>query len=130
MIVTPSDQTRLDAQLQRLHLHYIQNHCQALATKAAEQQHSHLDYLARLVEGENVLRVHAIFGEVKLTIPEGMDVTIHSTAQFGDVSTPRQWGRWGETGGRAPATSAPSTVGRRLHIYATATFGHVSIRTV
>lgn len=86
--------------------------------------------MARLVEGENVLRVHAIFGEVKLTIPEGMDVTIHSTAQFGDVSTPRQWGRWGETGGRAPATSGPSTTGRRLRIYATATFGQVTIRTV
>jgi predicted membrane protein len=86
--------------------------------------------MARLVEGENVLRVHAIFGEVKLTIPEGMDVTIHSTAQFGDVSTPRQWGRWGEMGGRAPATSAQSTAGRRLRIYATATFGQVSIRTV
>jgi hypothetical protein len=40
--MTPSDLTRLDAQLQRLHLHYIQSHYQALATKAAEQQRSHL----------------------------------------------------------------------------------------
>ena len=89
--------------------------------------------MARLVEGENVLRVHAIFGEVKLTIPEGMDVTIHSTAQFGEVSTPRQWGRWGdwgERGARAPSSPAPSTAGRRLTVYATATFGQVSIRTV
>jgi hypothetical protein len=35
--MTPSDLTRLDAQLQRLHLHHIQSHYQAFATKAAEQ---------------------------------------------------------------------------------------------
>ena len=50
--MTPTDLTRLDAQLQRLHLHYIQSHYQALATRAAEQQRSHLDYLEQLVEGE------------------------------------------------------------------------------
>src|ERR1700722_10609167 len=50
--MTPSDLTRLDTQLQRLQLHHIQSHYQALATKAAEQQRSHLDYLAQLVEGE------------------------------------------------------------------------------
>jgi DNA replication protein DnaC len=41
----------LDAQLQRLQLPHIQSHYQALATKAAEQQRSHLDYLEQLVEG-------------------------------------------------------------------------------
>ena len=50
--MTPSDLTRLDAQLHRLHLHHIQSHYQVLATKAAEQQRSHVDYLAQLVEGE------------------------------------------------------------------------------
>jgi hypothetical protein len=50
--MTPTDLTRLDAQLQRLHLHYIQSHYQALATRAAEEQRSHLDYLEQLVEGE------------------------------------------------------------------------------
>ena len=54
--MTPSDLTRLDAQLQRLQLHHIQSHYQALATKAAEQQRSHLDYLAQLVEGEATMR--------------------------------------------------------------------------
>src|SRR6266700_4014083 len=54
--MTPSDLTRLDAQLQRLHLHHIQSHYKALATKAAEQQRSHLDYLAQLVEGEATIR--------------------------------------------------------------------------
>src|ERR1700758_1127123 len=54
--MTPSDLTRLDAQLHRLHLHHIQSHYQALATKAAEQQSSHLDYLEQLVEGEATMR--------------------------------------------------------------------------
>src|ERR1700704_7195868 len=54
--MTPSDLTRLDAQLQRLQLHHIQSHYQALATKAAEQQSSHLDYLEQLVEGEATMR--------------------------------------------------------------------------
>ena len=52
----PTDLTRLDAQLQRLQLPYIQSHYQALATKAAEQQRSHLDYLEQLVEGEATMR--------------------------------------------------------------------------
>src|SRR5215467_4283553 len=54
--MTPSDLTRMDAQLHGLHLHYIQSHYQALATKAAEQQRSHLDYLEQLVEGEFTMR--------------------------------------------------------------------------
>jgi DNA replication protein DnaC len=54
--MTPSDQAQLEAQLQRLHLHYIQGHCQDLAIKAAEQQRSHLDYLALLIEGEAAMR--------------------------------------------------------------------------
>src|SRR6201997_2365521 len=52
----PNDLTRLDAQLHHLHLHHIQSHYQALATKAAEQQSSHLDYLEQLVEGEATMR--------------------------------------------------------------------------
>ena len=54
--MTPTDLTRLDAQLQRLQLPYIQSHYQALATKAAEQLRSHLDYLEQLVEGEAAMR--------------------------------------------------------------------------
>jgi DNA replication protein DnaC len=40
----------------RLHLHHIKNHYQAAADKAAEQQHSYVDFLAQLVEGETTLR--------------------------------------------------------------------------
>lgn len=54
--MTPSDQARLEAQLKRLHLNYIHDHCQELASKAAEQQRSHLDYLALLIEGEAAMR--------------------------------------------------------------------------
>jgi DNA replication protein DnaC len=54
--MTPSDQARLQAQLQRLHLNYIHDHCQELASKAAEQQRSHLDFLALLIEGEAAMR--------------------------------------------------------------------------
>jgi len=55
-MMTPSDQTRLDSQLQQLHLHHIRSNYQAEATKATEQQHSYVDYLAQLVEGETTLR--------------------------------------------------------------------------
>jgi DNA replication protein DnaC len=54
--MTPSDQTQLDAQLRRLHLQYVQSHYKAFAGKAAEQQRSHVDYLAQLVEGEFATR--------------------------------------------------------------------------
>jgi DNA replication protein DnaC len=54
--MTPNDRTQLDAQLQRLHLQYIQGNYQTFAGKAAEQQRSHVDYLAQLVEGEFTLR--------------------------------------------------------------------------
>lgn len=54
--MTPSDLTRLDAQLNRLQLHHIQSHYQTVATQAAEQQRSHLDYLAQLVDGEATTR--------------------------------------------------------------------------
>jgi DNA replication protein DnaC len=54
--MNPRDLTRLDEQLHTLHLHHIRSHYQALATTAAEQQRSHLDYLAQLVEGEATMR--------------------------------------------------------------------------
>jgi DNA replication protein DnaC len=56
MMMNDNDTTRLDAQLQQLHLHHIQSHYQALAGTAAEQQLSHVDYLAQLIEGEATLR--------------------------------------------------------------------------
>jgi DNA replication protein DnaC len=54
--MTPSDLARLDAQLDRLHLSHIQTHYQDMATKAAQKQLSHLEFLAQLVEGEATVR--------------------------------------------------------------------------
>jgi len=54
--MTPSDKTQLEAQLQRLHLHYIKSHYQAAATRTAEQQCSYVDYLAQLIDGETTMR--------------------------------------------------------------------------
>ncbi|MGC1303675.1 MAG: IS21-like element helper ATPase IstB [Caulobacteraceae bacterium] len=54
--MTPSDQTRLESQLQQLQLRHFKSHYQAAADKAAEQQRSHVDYLAQLAEGETALR--------------------------------------------------------------------------
>jgi DNA replication protein DnaC len=67
MIMTPNDQARLETQLQRLHLHYILEHYQDLADKAAGEQRTHLDYLAQLIDGEAVRREnHAIKRRIRL----------------------------------------------------------------
>jgi DNA replication protein DnaC len=55
-IMDENDASRLDAQLQQLHLHHIQSHYQPFASQAAEQHLSHVDYLAQLIEGEATLR--------------------------------------------------------------------------
>jgi DNA replication protein DnaC len=47
---------RLETQLQRLQLRHFKTHYQAAADKAAEQQRSHVDYLAQLADGETALR--------------------------------------------------------------------------
>jgi hypothetical protein len=83
--------------------------------------------MARLTEGLNVLRVHAIFGEVQVLIPEGMDVEIESHVQFGSVSVPRSGADWPGSG--VVRERSASSAGKTLRIIATATFGEVSIRT-
>jgi DNA replication protein DnaC len=54
--MSPSEQAQFEAQLRRLQLPYIREHCQALAAKAAAQQLPHLDFLAQLIEGEAAMR--------------------------------------------------------------------------
>jgi DNA replication protein DnaC len=54
--VTPSDLARLETQLDRLNLSQVKSHYQDLATKAAQKQISHLEYLAQLIEGEATVR--------------------------------------------------------------------------
>jgi DNA replication protein DnaC len=55
-IMDENDASRLDAQLQQLHLYHIQSHYQPFASQAAEQHLSHVGYLAQLIEGEATLR--------------------------------------------------------------------------
>lgn len=54
MTKKPSEDSNgmLEAYLAALHLHFIRGQYQALANEAAAKQWSHLDYLARLIEGE------------------------------------------------------------------------------
>jgi len=47
---------RLQAQLQTLRLSYLREHYSALATEAAQKQSTHIDYLARLLDGESQVR--------------------------------------------------------------------------
>jgi DNA replication protein DnaC len=51
-----TDRAQLEAQLLHMRLQYIHGNYNALAHKAAEQQRSHVDYLAQLVEGEFTMR--------------------------------------------------------------------------
>lgn len=47
---------RLREQLQHLRLHYLLEQCAALAEEAAQKHWTHLDYLARLMDGETQVR--------------------------------------------------------------------------
>ena len=52
MTMKADPQAPLRAHLITLQLPYIREHFEPLAQQAAAQNHSHIDYLARLVEGE------------------------------------------------------------------------------
>jgi DNA replication protein DnaC len=53
---TQPDIAALDRHLEYLRLPFIREHGAALATRAAREERSHLDYLAQLAEGEAALR--------------------------------------------------------------------------
>lgn len=53
---TPKNPSDLDAHLQYLKLAYIAQHYNDLARQASKKQWGHVDYLARLIEGETALR--------------------------------------------------------------------------
>lgn len=84
--------------------------------------------MARLAEGENVLRLNALFGEIDVLVPHGLHVLIESKAAFGEVSVP------GHSVSGITAHEAFTLGGAQstsyLRIIATATFGEVSIRAV
>ncbi|HLJ80580.1 MAG TPA: LiaF domain-containing protein [Ktedonobacterales bacterium] len=81
--------------------------------------------MARLVEGENILRANALFGEVTIIVPQGLRVYIESQARFGEVSVPGH-----KIGGIAVGDNfslGNTSAGSYLRIEATATFGEVKI---
>lgn len=81
--------------------------------------------MARLVEGENTLRVNATFGEVDIIVPQGLRIYIESQARFGEVSVPGH-NSGGITQHDHFALGTAET-GAFLRIYAIATFGEVRI---
>jgi DNA replication protein DnaC len=86
-----NDLARLDAQLQRLHLHYIRDHYQALATKAAEQQLSPLDYLVQMIEGEAARREnHAIERRIRTHVSPSSRPSMTSSGTGRKRSTGRR----------------------------------------
>lgn len=83
--------------------------------------------MARLAEGENILRLNALFGEIKVIVPEGLRIYVDSSARFGEVKVPGH-----SIGGitmQDSFTLGSVESGSFLRIEATATFGEVKIVT-
>lgn len=83
--------------------------------------------MAKLSEGENVLYLNALFGEILVTVPEGLRVIVHSQARFGEVSTPDQ--RSVGMAQNGSFSMGEGTSSSYLRIEAKATFGEVRICT-
>jgi Cell wall-active antibiotics response 4TMS YvqF len=83
--------------------------------------------MAKLVDGENILRLSALFGEISVIVPQGLPVVIEGSARFGEVSVP------GHSIAGITASDefnlGNASTGRYLRIEAVATFGEVKIRT-
>lgn len=84
--------------------------------------------MARLSEGENILRLNALFGEIRVLVPRGLRILIESNASFGEVSVPGH-SVAGITAHEAFALGEAESTSY-LRIKATATFGEVRIRAV
>lgn len=85
--------------------------------------------MARLVPGENVLRLHALFGEISVIVPTGMRVIIDGSARFGEVSVPGHHIAGIEMRDHfALGEQEAAQGGSSLRIEARATFGEVAIK--
>ncbi len=83
--------------------------------------------MARLSEGENILRLNALFGEIKVIVPEGMRVYMESAVRFGEVKAPGH-----SIGGitmREDFTLGEADTSSYLRIEANATFGEIKVIT-
>lgn len=81
--------------------------------------------MARLSEGENVLRLNALFGEIKVIVPRGLRIYMESSARFGEVKAPGH-GIGGITV-RDEFTLGEADTASYLRIEATATFGEIKV---
>jgi predicted membrane protein len=82
--------------------------------------------MARLTPGENRLRLNAVFGEIKVLVPQGLRVYIDSNVRFGEIKVP------GHSVGGITASDAFTLGGADtssyLRIEATASFGEIKIQ--
>lgn len=83
--------------------------------------------MAKLTDGENVLYLNALFGEIVVTVPEGLRVIIHGQARFGEVATPGN--RTAGMSQNSSLTLGEGQPGSYLRIEAKATFGEIVVRT-
>lgn len=83
--------------------------------------------MARLSEGENILRLNALFGAIKVIVPAGLRVYMDGSARFGEVKAPGH-----SIGGitmRDEFTLGEADTASYLRIEATATFGEIKVIT-
>ena len=83
--------------------------------------------MARLSEGENILRLNALFGAIKVIVPAGLRVYMDGSARFGEVKAPGH-----SIGGitmRDEFTLGVADTASYLRIEATATFGEIKVIT-
>jgi cell wall-active antibiotic response 4TMS protein YvqF len=81
--------------------------------------------MARLSDGENILRLNALFGEIKVIVPQGLRVYMESSARFGQVTAPGH-----SIGGitmRDEFALGRSETSSYLRIEAIATFGEIKV---
>jgi Cell wall-active antibiotics response LiaF, C-terminal len=81
--------------------------------------------MARLSEGENILRLNALFGEIKVIVPQGLRIYMDSSARFGEVKAPGH-----SIGGITMSdefTLGAADTASYLRIEANATFGEIKV---
>ncbi len=83
---------------------------------------------AALAEGEQVLALNTVFGEVKVFLPPGWEYTIEATTVFGEVVAAGVK-RGGVFSNVVTTTQDFGAAGRRLRIHASTVFGEVQVVT-
>ncbi len=82
--------------------------------------------MARLTRGENILRLHALFGSITVVVPQGLRIFVDGTAYFGDVAVPGHSVSGIVT--HDAYTLGEDSSGSYLRIEAVATFGAIAVK--